>query len=196
MFVYRTPLAEVDVRLVEEMAEQVPPMVPEDPAAVNASPIRMNGWILPTQCSSFVAGKLARGVGGCIDRAVEQTAMCELARAAVAATRFRLRQTRLPGSFEELVQAGLLPAVPVDPFSGKPMRFAAQDGYVFIYTIGARRTDLGGKPYQLKGGVGSTGGMGVVHTNPGLILSDRPLWELPLVPPGAPATQPGRVGEQ
>lgn len=190
MFLYRTALGELDVRLIEDLAAQVPPMAPSDPAMVNTSPIRMNGWILPTHASSFVADKLAFGVGGHVDPAVEQSAMCELARAAVAATRFRLRQGRLPASFDELVQTGLLPAVPMDPFSGKAMRLAVGDEYVFIYSLGGMRRDLGGTPYIL-----AAGGE-VVQGNPGMILSDRPLWELPLAPPGVPATQPAAEGER
>ena len=110
--------------------------------------------------------------------------MADISRGAVEATRFRIQKGRLPVSWDELVEAKLIPAVPVDPFDGKPMRFALHKDFVFIYTIGTNGVDNGGAPFM----VGSGGS--VQQSNPGMIISDRPLWELDLLPKGfAPTTQ-------
>lgn len=103
---------------------------------------------------------------------------------AVAATRFRIQKGRLPVSWDELVEAKLVPAVPVDPFDGKPIRFAAHKDFVFICTIGRGGVDNGGAPYMVgRGGA-------VQQSDLGMIISGRPLWELDLVPKGfVPATQ-------
>jgi hypothetical protein len=184
MFFYRTALGEMECRTLDDLAARFPEAIPESPAAAAKGSAAVDAWMMSMRGRSILAGMMAWGIGRSVEYWVQVAARADLNRAAVASTRFRLAHGRLPASFEELVQAGLLPAVPVDPFDGKPLRFAAQDGYVFIYTIGARRTDYGGKPYILgRGGI-------VTESNPGFILSAKPLWELDLVPPGfVPATQ-------
>jgi hypothetical protein len=59
------------------------------------------------------------------------------AAAALAAEEFRLTHRRWPGTLEDLVKAGLLKSVPIDPYDGKALRSRqAPDGLV-IYSIGA-----------------------------------------------------------
>jgi hypothetical protein len=66
------------------------------------------------------------------------------AAAGVAGERFRLAHQRWPESLAELVHAGLLDAIPTDPFDGQALRFARlQDGLV-IYSVGHDRRDNGG----------------------------------------------------
>jgi hypothetical protein len=63
---------------------------------------------------------------------------------ALAAERYRAEKTAWPASPDDLVKAGLLKAVPVDPFDGQPMRYLrVADGVVF-YSVGYDRTDNGG----------------------------------------------------
>ncbi|GEM_PF-2562693 len=183
---YRVPMGEIDAGLVDEFATLVPKMISDDPAVAAAGGAGFNARVQSMRSNSLFIGVLVPSIGRSVDRFVELAAMCDLSRAAVASTRFRLQKGRLPTSFDELVQAGLLPTVPIDPFNGKPMCFAIHEGYVFIYTIGANRTNGGGTPYIAK-----TNGE-VIPSNPGFILSARPLWELDLVPPGAAGvtTQP------
>jgi hypothetical protein len=64
---------------------------------------------------------------------------------AVAAERFRQQQKRWPESAGELVQAGLLGAVPTDPYDRKPIKFARTADGLVVYCIGPDGADNGGK---------------------------------------------------
>lgn len=63
---------------------------------------------------------------------------------AVAATNYRIDTGHYPSSLEELVPK-YLPAIPADPFDGKPMRYLLKDGQVTIYSVGDDRVDDGGQ---------------------------------------------------
>lgn len=67
------------------------------------------------------------------------------ARAVVAIERYRLAHGQsLPSRIEDLVPS-YLDAIPIDPFSGQPLRFVAeQQGYV-VYSFGLNRRDEGGR---------------------------------------------------
>ena len=55
---------------------------------------------------------------------------------------------RLPARLEDLVPE-FMPAVPVDPFDGKPMKMAAMPGGgIGIYSVGADFKDDGGKAWD------------------------------------------------
>jgi hypothetical protein len=71
-------------------------------------------------------------------------ARTRLARTALAVERFRLTHGRLPSGLRELILE-FLPAVLVDPFDGKPLRYRVQPkGYV-IYSVGGDGHDDGGR---------------------------------------------------
>lgn len=74
---------------------------------------------------------------------VKLQAQTECALAALAAEEFRLAQGRLPDSLEELVPV-YLPAVPTDPFDGKPMRLAKTEKGIVIYSVDEDTIDNGG----------------------------------------------------
>ena len=87
-------------------------------------------------------------LGRCMEVAAKADARHRLAMAAVAATSYRLKTGRLPARLEDLVPE-FMPAVPVDPFDGKPMKMAATTGGgIVIYSIGADFTDNGGKVWD------------------------------------------------
>lgn len=158
-------------------------MIPDDPAAAAAGSAGLSAWVAGVHQQTPVAGILVPATRQAVDKQVESAAMADISRGAVAATRFRIEKGRLPASWDELTQAKLISAVPIDPFDGKSMRFAVHGDYVFIYTIGRNGIDHGGAPYMSNGGP-------VKWSNPGMIISDRPLWELDLLPKGfVPATQ-------
>ena len=76
---------------------------------------------------------------------VEQRADTNLhcACAALAAERFRLRNKRWPDSLDELIGAKLLPAAPLDLFTGQPVRFRRTADGLVIYSVGADGTYKG-----------------------------------------------------
>ncbi len=181
---YRVLLGDRDIIAMEEWFATASEMVSDDPAEtagrlpiLTALSVR-DRWRTPLR--AILMPNLSRAVG----KSIEAAAMASISHGAVAATRFRIQKERLPTSWDELVQAKLIPAVPVDPFDGKPMRFAAHDGFLFIYTIGADRIDNGGVPFIV-----GAGGF-VKQSNVGMVIADRPLWEMDLLPKGfVPATQ-------
>jgi hypothetical protein len=65
--------------------------------------------------------------------------------AALAADRFRRNQGRWPGALDELVTAGLLSAVPLDPFDGQPLRLKRTAGGLILYSVGKDGQDDGGQ---------------------------------------------------
>jgi hypothetical protein len=73
----------------------------------------------------------------------EAEAVERLARAGLAAAAHRARRGEYPARLEELVP-DLLGAVPLDPFGGKPLRLAAVEGGIVIYSVGHDGSDEGG----------------------------------------------------
>jgi hypothetical protein len=64
--------------------------------------------------------------------------------AALAAERFRLAKGRWPKALDELVQAGLLDAVPTDPYDGKPLRLKRTADGLTVYSVGPDGVDNDG----------------------------------------------------
>jgi hypothetical protein len=72
------------------------------------------------------------------------------AQAALAVERYRLANGKLPSQLSDLVPT-FLPAVPSDPFDGKPLRYKTlAKGYV-VYSVGDDREDNGGAEKDSKG---------------------------------------------
>jgi len=65
---------------------------------------------------------------------------------AIALERYRLRHGRLPPDLDALVP-DFLPAVPLDPMSGKPLRYSLRtDGSFLLYSVGEDGRDDKGDP--------------------------------------------------
>ena len=71
-------------------------------------------------------------------------AMLENARAALAVERYRLANTRLPESLNELVPK-FLESLPIDPFDGKKVRYKKTDIGFIVYSVGNNLKDDGAK---------------------------------------------------
>jgi hypothetical protein len=66
-------------------------------------------------------------------------------RTAIAVERYRLAAGALPESLGQLVPR-YLPEIPIDPFTGKPLKYERREpGYV-VYSLGSNRVDDGGPP--------------------------------------------------
>ena len=64
----------------------------------------------------------------------------------IAVRRWQLAHNReMPSSLEAATKAAGLPAVPVDPYDGRPVRFAVVAGQPTVYSIGQDGRDDGGK---------------------------------------------------
>ncbi len=63
--------------------------------------------------------------------------------AAIAIRRWQLTNGALPASLDQLVP-GLIPALPLDPVDGEPLRYAVIDGRATLYSLGGDGDDDGG----------------------------------------------------
>jgi hypothetical protein len=98
--------------------------------------IRHNYYIL--------SAMLLPALGNAIVKEANGLAQVRSAQTALAVERFRLAHGRLPENLNELVPQ-FLPAVPVDPFDGQPLRYHhLTKGYV-IYSVGQDGHDDGGR---------------------------------------------------
>jgi hypothetical protein len=73
----------------------------------------------------------------------QETQMLDATRAAIAIERHRLAHGSYPVSLSELVPT-YLPAVPVDQYDGKPLRYKLIDGKPLLYSVGCDGKDDGG----------------------------------------------------
>ena len=78
-----------------------------------------------------------------ISQAAEADARRGVARAAVAACRYRTARGKWPGKIDDLVP-GYLAIVPNDPFDGKPLRWKSGGDRIVIYSVGPDGKDDGG----------------------------------------------------
>jgi hypothetical protein len=79
------------------------------------------------------------------DRIAGETALIRCARLVIAVERYRLEHGHaLPARIDEMVPA-FVDTVPVDPFSGKPLRLVADGAGYVVYSVGWNRGDDGGR---------------------------------------------------
>jgi hypothetical protein len=125
-------------------ATQLPP--PENLAAASAVVDETNQ--VPRWC--VVSRMLLPALDKALVRAVRCDARIRDAQTAIAVERYRLAHGRLPNQLSELSPT-FLPAVPADPFDGKPLRYKPlAKGYV-VYSVGEDREDNGGTEKNSKG---------------------------------------------
>jgi hypothetical protein len=73
------------------------------------------------------------------------TAVMRCAAVGIACERFRQQHNRWPDSLNELVPA-FLPAIPLDPFDGQPLRYAKSKDTIAVYSVGKRAPTRPGFP--------------------------------------------------
>jgi hypothetical protein len=82
--------------------------------------------------------------GNAVGKTHRHIATHRYAAVALAAERFRARHGRWPDRLDDLVAVGLLTAVPLDPFDGKPLRWLTVHEGRIVYSVGVDRDDSGG----------------------------------------------------
>lgn len=101
--------------------------------------IDSDGPLIELQATLADAPKLARQLApkfARFTRFKSNRALCECARAGLAAERYRIEHKRWPASLADLVAAKLLDEVPTDPYDGKPLRLRATRDGIVIYSVG------------------------------------------------------------
>jgi hypothetical protein len=85
-------------------------------------------------------------LSGCLKKAMMAEAMKRMSVAAIGLKRFQLRRGKLPESLSQLTPE-ILPAVPLDPVDGQPLRYRRNaDGTFVLYSVGPNNRDDGGDP--------------------------------------------------
>ncbi|MEW6305083.1 MAG: hypothetical protein AB1705_16530 [Verrucomicrobiota bacterium] len=91
----------------------------------------------------FLSGLTLSSVGRSVHRDAEHRAQARVALAAFSVERYRLKHNDYPKDLASLVPE-FLPAVPIDPFDGKPLRFQLRAHGYIVYSIGTDAKDDGG----------------------------------------------------
>ena len=99
----------------------------------------------------ILSGLLLPNVGRVLIRESECAARLTAAQTALAVERFRLANDRLPEGLTEVVPR-FLPAVPLDPFDGAPLRYKRLAKSYVVYSVGPDGHDDGGKEPPTKRG--------------------------------------------
>jgi hypothetical protein len=93
-----------------------------------------------------VVFKVLQGLGfgeRIITAHLQSQARLRTARVAIACERYRMKTGDWPKTLAEIPKE-LLPAVPNDPFDGKPVKYKLGDGVAIVYSVGEDETDHGG----------------------------------------------------
>jgi hypothetical protein len=96
---------------------------------------------------------LMPAIGQCATVVTRADARHAVACVAVAAASYRAEKGRMPETLDALVPE-YLPAVPRDPFDGKPLRMVTRGGSLVFYSIGPDMKDDGGAAFDWKKGTG------------------------------------------
>lgn len=109
----------------------------------------------PTPCAynqigTILISTMLPSFGKTADRLDQLTARRRLALTTIALRRARDRDGRLPPTLDALVDAGLLNAVPIDPFSAQPLRYDA--GRQLLWSVGPDGTDNQGSMAEAEDG--------------------------------------------
>lgn len=95
------------------------------------------------EAGHLAVSKVTVSYSGVLKASLRNRAQLRCAAAGIAVERFRLLTARWPESLDEIPKV-ILPAVPADPFDGKPLRFAKRADGVTVYSIGPDEVDNGG----------------------------------------------------
>lgn len=79
------------------------------------------------------------------EQIVQAEAHFQATRCLVALKKWELEKGRDPADLAEVVQAAGMEAIPLDPFSGQPLRMASLDGATVIYSVGPDGKDDGAR---------------------------------------------------
>jgi len=121
--------------------------LPLQQAVAQATKIEQESLPVPSYCRC--AQMLLPSMAKAFTIWSRKLATSRAAQAALAAERFRLVNGRWPTSLGQL-QPEYLSEIPQDPFSEGPLKFAADDRGVRIWSIGSDGVDDGGKVRQLE----------------------------------------------
>ena len=90
-----------------------------------------------------------------VQKAYAMEARYYLSRSAMAAQAYRAKNKKYPAAIADLAP-DYITSIPTDPFDGQPLKMAAMDNGIVIYSVGPDFADNGGNPAK-EGWLGDTG---------------------------------------
>jgi hypothetical protein len=103
---------------------------------------------LPPSKFYILSSMLLPALGKAASRDADRTANVRVAETAVAVERYRRANSNtVPDDLMQLVPAWI-PAIPCDPFDGKPLRFKKRPQGYIVYSVGSDQQDDGGTEYD------------------------------------------------
>jgi hypothetical protein len=105
--------------------------------------------------TGIMTGMLIPALGHVARSSARMEAKNRLADLAVGVTKYKLKHAKYPAKLADLVP-GFLPAVPIDPLGGKPLRMVAADGGLVLYSVGPDGDDDGGAEWDSTKGYGGS----------------------------------------
>lgn len=138
----RNQMSEAVNELLVEAREQE--RVPRSERTVDLEPTKLDKYLyhatLWTQCDHHSSWSFFRwSIKACEDATLDRDATLT----ALALEIFRRRSGHYPATLDALVPT-LLPALPIDLWDGKPLKYRIQDHRPLLYTIGSDLIDNGG----------------------------------------------------
>jgi hypothetical protein len=92
---------------------------------------------------SLLSALLVPAINKMHDASLRHRAVLRCAAIAIAVERYRQEHGRWPDTLAEIPKK-ILPAIPLDPYDGQPLRFVGRADGVTIYSIGTDEVDNGG----------------------------------------------------
>jgi hypothetical protein len=115
---------------------------------------------IPENRFSFVKYYFSRfrapNLGKAYESFYRNSVLCEATLAVLALQHWRLEKGEFPQNLQELLDAGYLKELPMDPYSDKPLVYKRLDNSFTLYSLGADFDDDGGTPSNW--GEGDKGG--------------------------------------
>ena len=95
------------------------------------------------ESTHLLTSMLVKSPAGTFTRVAKHISLSRVFDAGIAVELYRRRHGRRTDGLNELVPE-FLSDVPVDPFSGQPLKFTFGDGVFTVYSVGSNRVDDGG----------------------------------------------------
>jgi len=143
------------VAMGEQIYNQQARIVRMSPYERHVGNLRSGDDILSTvhKYRYFLLHYLIPAAERCSDLAYRGKALHEATVAILALKRWRLEKNEYPAGLDDLVSAGFLKELPMDPYSDKPLVYKKTDDNFILYSLGCDFKDDGGKIVEKRGDV-------------------------------------------
>lgn len=139
------------IREVEQLHAELQSRMKLTPATMRSQMTELQQKLDDIAENNLFLAQLSPAFYKVIERSHRTRIDCLATLTIVAALQYRNANGRVPESLQTLVQAGLLPQVPIDPYSDAPLVYQqAEDGFT-LYSVGLNFTDDGGIPGRDRG---------------------------------------------